>query len=130
MEKKTKKLNALSKAMKDKGFDVRMAYINRLRILDCKLDNFKKDSNPIKTSMHAIANQTYEEMYEHPSVNKGEIVSKEIKASRFEQIFDALEEFCGLSHEERISFIEKKRRNMKFFEFASKNIIDDMRGRA
>ena len=132
MTTKTPALNKLHNTMLDKGFDVRMAYINRLRILDLRLKSFPQKSTIVQNSINVIGNQTYEEMYDHPSVKQDEysLENAKARAQRFEEIYDALQEFSLLAPETRSTFIKTHKPKMKQLELFSQNVFDEMRGRS
>ena len=129
---KTEKLEQLSADMKDKGFFVKQAYVNRLRILDLKIHHFGEDSDPVRTSINSIVNQTYEEMYDRPDVKNDENSQEDaiVRAKRFEGIYDALTEFSKLTHQQRNAFINRKKPRIKQLELFPKQVFDDMRGRS
>ena len=132
MKKETKKLDILYKEMKECGFSVSMAYTNRLRILDAKLDNFIPTSENVKESINNIVNKTYEEMYDYPDMKPDDdsLEGTKTRAKRFEMIYDALTEFSKLDQKDRKEFIETHKPKMKCVRNIPAKVIDFERGRA
>lgn len=128
----TKRLNTLTQHMKDKGFDVRMAFVNRLRILDMKISSFGQTSDPVKESMNMICNQTYNEMYENPAQALGDDTLRDAKtrAKRFEEIYDGLTEFSKLSPTDRKKFIAAKKPHYIQPSLFTKKMLDQYNGHA
>ena len=127
----TKKLNTLSLRMKDKGFTVRMAFVNRLRILDMKISSFGQTSDPVKESMNMICNQTYNEMYENPAETKDNTLrDAKLRIRRFEEIYDGLGEFTKLSPTDRKKFIAAKKPRYIQPSLFTKKMLDQCNGHA
>ena len=127
----TKKLNTLSLRMKDKGFTVRMAFVNRLRILDSKISSFGQTSDPVKESINMICNQTYNEMYENPAETKDDTLrDAKLRVRRFEEIYDGLGEFAKLSPADRKKFIAAKKPRYIQPSLFTKKMLDQCNGHA
>lgn len=132
MATKTPALNKLHNTMLDKGFDVRTAYTNRLRILDLRLKSFPQKSTVVQNSINVICNQTYEEMYDHPTIKQDEysLENAKVRAQRFEEIYNALQEFSLLNPRARENFIKHHKPKMKQLELFQQAVFDEMRGRS
>lgn len=127
----TKKLNTLSLCMKDKGFTVRMAFVNRLRILDMKISSFGQTSDRVKESINTICNQTYNEIYENPAETKDNTLrDAKLRVRRFEEIYDGLGEFTKLSPADRKKFIAAKKPRYIQPSLFTKKMLDQCNGHA
>lgn len=125
------KLETLSQRMKEHGFTTRMAFVNRLRILDCKLETFSVGSDQIKESVNLICNQTYNEMYENPAEQKEDTLKDaKVRVKRFEEIYDGLTEFTKLSQEDRAKFIKAKKPRYIQKSLFTRKMLDGCNGHA